>query len=243
MRFNGMDPREISPRIFPAKEVIGAIPPRTLRTLETTGGALFGGVDLGARQIKIVMNVAGRNHDHANELVMLLNGHFCTDEPVELEPTHWPGKAFTAILESAGDLEWRWGYGTVEYAFSAPRPFAHSINEMIVRFFGSTLITPGGSMPMLPKIAHTMSAAASELVISCDNAPLFRVRPVTGNFSAGETITIDFSKRLVTRAGEAAMNLVDYTASTWHPDIRTACLLSVSDAAGETEARWRDEWM
>lgn len=243
MRFNGIDPREISPRIFPAKEVIGAIPPRTLRTLDTAGGALFGGIDLGARQIKIVMNIAGQSHDHANELVMLLNGHFCTGEPAELEPTHWPGKAFTAILESAGDLEWRWGYGTVEYVFSAPRPFAHSIDEMNVLFSGSALIAPSGTLPILPKITHTMSAAAAALVISHDNTPFFRVRPTAGSFSAGETITIDFSNRLVTRVGEAAMNLVDYTASTWHPDIRTACLLSVSDAAGETEVRWRDEWM
>lgn len=243
MRFNGMDPHEISPQIFPAKEVIGAIPPRTLRMLDTAGGALYGGIDLGARQIKIVMNIAGRNHDHANELVTLLNGRFCTDEPAELEPTHWPGKAFTAILESAGDLEWRWGYGTVEYTFSAPRPYAHSVDERHIRFSGSTLITPTGTIPMLPKITHTMSAAASALAISCDSVPFFRVRPATGGFSAGETITIDFSKRLVTRADVATMSLVDYTASTWHPDIRAACLLSVSDAAGDTEVRWRDEWM
>lgn len=237
-----MDPREISPRIFPEREIIQAIPPRAVRTLATSYGALFGGIDLLTRQITVRMNIAGKNHDDANDLVSALNGLFCTDEPAELEPTHMPGRAFTAILESAGDLEWRWGFGTVEYVFSAPRPFIHSTDWQIIRFTGSAIIKPAGTVPVLPVITHTMAAQADNLTVSLNGAQAFRLRPVTGNFEAGETLKIDFLNRLVTRAGEAAMHLVDYTASTWHPDIKTACTLLTSDT-GLTEARWRDEWM
>lgn len=242
MTFNGVDPREISPRIFPEREIIQAIPPRTVRTLSTSHGAIFSGLDLQARQITVRMNIAGKNHDDANALVAALNDLFCTEEPAELEPTHMPGRAFSAILESAGDLEWRWGFGTVEYIFSAPRPFLHSTDWQVARFTGSVMIKPAGTVPILPVIKHVMAAQATELTVGLNRTPFFRLRPTTGSFEAGETLEIDFLNRLVIRANETAMNLVDYAASTWHPDIKAVCALSVS-GTGQTEMRWRDEWM
>lgn len=243
MRFNGIDPREISPMIFPSREIIQAIPPRTLRTLDTSNGPLYVGTDLQRREIKITMNFAGRSHQNANALAMELNRFFCTDEPGELEPTHMPGLAFTAILVSAGDLEWKWGFGTVDYVFAAMRPYIHSQAETVVSFIGSSRhIEPRGSVPILPVIKHTMSVAASQLALSLDAQQFFRLRPLSGTIAAGTSLAIDFGRRLVTMGGEPSMLLVDYTASSWHPEIKKGTLLSVSDA-GATEVRWRDEWM
>lgn len=242
MRFNGVDPREISSKIFPSREIVQAIPPRTNRTLETAGGPLYAGQSLQARQIKVSMNFAGRSHENANELVRLWNAVVCTDTPGELELTHMPGHAFTAILESAGEMSWQWGFGTIEYVFSALRPFMHSTAESVVSAYETCRIEPRGTVPIRPKITHTMANAAAELILSLDSVPIFRLRPATGTFSVGTTLVIDFEKRLIKMGGQPAMTLVDYTASNWHPDIKKACTLSLNDA-GATEIRWRDEWM
>lgn len=243
MRFNGVDPREISPKLFPAREIIQAIPPRTIRKLDTVNGPIYVDSELQDRNIKITMNVAGRSHSNANELVRLWNDIVCTGEPGELEPTHMPGLAFSAVLESAGDLEWQWGFGTIEYNFMALRPFAHSVAETVVSFSGgSGRIEPRGTVPIRPAITHVMASAAAALTVSLDGTQFFRLRPVSGNFAAGTKLCIDFANRLVSQAGSPAMTLVDYTVSNWHPVIKKGSLIALSDT-GQTEVRWYDEWM
>lgn len=242
MQFNGINPRHLSPKIFPAREIIDAIPPRTLRTLETARGPLFVASDLQAREITVQMNFAGTSHEHANKLVSMWNEVVCTGEPGELEPTHMPGLAFTAVLESAGEMSWRWGFGTIDYKFQALRPFAHSTAETVLQFSGSVRADPRGTVPVRPVIKHEMAAEAEELVLTLGGLPFFRLRPLTGTFPQGAVLRVDFENRLVTLNGDNAMPLVDYTASTWHPEIKSGAVITMSDA-GPSEMRWRDEWM
>ena len=243
MRFNGIDPREISPKIFPAREIIQAIPPRSIRTLSTSNGSIYAGEDLKPRTIRVTVNFAGSSHENANELVRELNRHFCTGTIGELEPTHMPGMAFSVVLVGASDLEWKWGFGTIDYEFQALRPYMHSVVETVVSFSGSRRIEPRGSVPIRPHITHSMAEAAAQLTISQDGVAFFRLRPLTGTFSSGTKLMIDFENRLVRSGTEAAMELVDYTVSDWHPNIKKGSLITISDTGGQTEVRWRDEWM
>ena len=242
MRFNGLDPREISPKIFPAREIIQAIPPRSVRALETANGPLYVASELQQRTIQVEINVAGSSHENANELVRELNRVFVTQEPGEFEPTHTPGMALTAILERAGEMSWQWGFGTVTYEFAAMRPFFHATSETIINFTGARQIEPRGSVQIRPVIRHTMAAAAATLTYSLNGVGFFVLRPLSGSFAAGAVLTVDFANRLVAYNGEAAMVLADYTASTWTPGFISGSLITVSDA-GPTEIRWRDEWM
>lgn len=244
MRFNGFNPRDISPKCFVSHEVIQAIPPRELRLVQTSNGPIVAGADLTEREIHLFLNFAGRSHEHANEMASRVASIFCTDEPKEYEPSHMPGRAFSAILREAGDMEWRWGFGTVEYTFIAPRPFSHSIAETVLNFNGFVIrVEPRGDIPARPIIKHKMNAAAAALTYSIGGNVFFRLRDPSGNdIPSGAVLTIDFENRKVTLNGNTMMTYVDYTASDWHPPILGGTRIYCIDA-GETEVRWRDEWM
>lgn len=244
MRFNNFNPSEISPKIFVSHEVIGSIPPRELRTLQAQNGLLIGGTDLREREIHLFLNFAGRSHANANEMASRVASIFCTDEPKEYEPSHMPGRAFSAILQDASDMEWRWGFGVIEYTFIAPRPFSHSIAETVVNTTGNNIrIEPRGDVPARPIIKHTMSASAAALTYSIGGTAFFRLRDPSGsNLPAGLVTVIDFANRKVTVNSDTMMTYVDYTVSDWHPLLLGGVNIVCSDA-GASEVRWHDEWM
>ena len=243
MRFNGMSPSDISPKIFVSHEIISSIPPRELQTVSSQRQTYLNGVKIREREIHLHLNFAGRNMEHANELARLAAGLFCTGEPGEYEPTHMPGLALTAILESASDPEWHWGFGVIEYVFKAPRPYYHSTAETVLTGTSAISMVPRGTVPCCPVVIHTMSAAANALEITINNTTVMRIRnPLGTQLAAGQKIFVDFANRLVTVNNEPAMDYVDYTASDWHPDISGAAVIGLSDS-GATTVRWRDEWM
>lgn len=248
MRFNGRDPREISPKVFVSYEVISSIPPRSVRMVSASRQSYLAGVDLAPREVQLHLNFAGRSIDNANELAARIAALFCRDDLAEYEPTHMPGKALSVILESASDPEWHWGFGVIQYTFRAPRPFYHSTSETIITGDDQVYIEPRGSVPCEPVITHRMASAAASLVITISNgmtspATIMAIRNPSGsNLTAGQVITVDFAKRSLMINGEAAMAYIDYTASDWHPEIIGGTLISLSDS-GATTVRWRDEWM
>ena len=235
---------DISRKIFVSHEIINAIPPRELRTVATGHGPLLTGVDLKEREIRLILNFAGKSHEHACELASAVAALFCTEEPGEYEPGKMPGRAFSAILREAGDMEWHWGFGTVEYTFIAPRPFSHSISDTVVNASGANIrIEPRGTVPVRPAIKHTMAAAAAALTFSTGGSVFFRLRDPSGNdIPSGAVLTIDFENRKAMLNNQTNMTYVDYTASDWHPTILGGTTIVCSDV-GDTEVRWRDEWM
>lgn len=243
MRFNGINPSEISPKIFVSHEIISSIPPREVRLVSSQTQAYLAGVNLSPREVHLHLNFAGRNIDNANELARRAAALFARTDLSEYEPSHMPGKALSVILESASDPEWHWGFGVIEYIFKAPRPFYHSTAETIVIGGRSVYIEPRGSVPCAPEIMHTMEAEADALEITAGGATIMRIRdPYGGKLSAGFKITVDFANRKVSIGNESAMDYVDYTVSDWHPYIIGGALIGTGDA-GETKVRWRDEWM
>ena len=243
MRFNGINPSDISPKIFVSHEIISSIPPRELQTVSSQTQTYLSGVKIREREIHLHLNFAGRNKEHANELARLAAGLFCTGQPGEYEPTHMQGLALTAILSGASDPEWHWGFGVIEYTFKAPRPYFHSSAETILTGTNVVRMTTRGTVPCCPIISHTMAADANNLEITLNNSVIMRIRnPLGTQLTAGQKITVDFLKRLVTVNNNPAMDYVDYTASEWHPDIIGSAIIGLSDS-GSTTVRWRDEWM
>lgn len=243
MRFNGINPSELSPKIFVSHEVISSIPPREIRMVSASDQAYLAGVTLSPREIHLHLNFAGRNTDHANDLARRVAQLFCREDLAEYEPSHTPGKALSVILVSATDVRWKWGFGVIEYVFQAPRPYYHSTSETVITGGDTILIEPMGSVPCRPIISHTMDADAQALTISAGGGTVMRIRnPLGTDLQAGQVINVDFGSRLVEIAGQPAMTFVDYTASTWHPRMLGATEILLSDA-GDTTVRWRDEWM
>lgn len=243
MRFNGINPSEISSKVFVSHEVISSIPPREVRMVSASDQSYLAGVTLSPREIHLHLNIAGRNIDHANDLARRLAALFCREDLAEYEPSHTPGKALSVILKSATDVHWKWGFGVIEYVFLAPRPFYHSISETVITGGVTVRIEPMGSVLCRPVISHTMAADAQALTISAGGQTIMRIRnPLGTDLQAGQIIDVDFASRLVEIAGQPAMAFVDYTASTWHPRMIGATEITLSDA-GDTTVRWRDEWM
>lgn len=248
MRFNGISPSEISPKIFVSHEIISPIPPRSVRMLATSRQSYLAGVDLSPREVHLHLNFAGRSIDNANELAAKAAALFCRDDLAEYEPTHMPGKALSVILQSASEPQWRWGFGVIEYTFSAPRPFFHSTSETVVNGGAQVYIEPRGSVPARPIITHRMATAAATLTISISDGqtgaqPVMAIRnPLGTSLPAGLVVGVDFASRLCSINGIAANEYIDYTVSDWHPDIKGGTLITLSDS-GDTTVRWRDEWM
>lgn len=242
MRFNGVNPSDLSPKIFVSHEIISAIPPRELQMMDSERQMYFSGTKIREREIHLHLNFAGKNNAHANELARLAAGLFCTDQPGEYEPSHMPGMALTAILESASDPEWHWGFGVIEYVFKAPRPYFHATAETILTGTNSIRMMPRGTVPCNPTVGHTLAAASNALEITVDGVTVMRIRnPLGTQLAAGQIISVDFANRIVTVNNEPAMDYVDYTASNWHPDITGAVVIGLNDS-GATNVRWRDEW-
>lgn len=247
MRFNGISPSEISPKIFVSHEIISPIPPRSVRMLATSRQSYLAGVDLSPREVHLHLNFAGRSIDNANELAAKVAALFCREDLTEYEPSHMPGKALNVILQSASDPEWRWGFGVVEYTFVAPRPFIHSTSETVLIGGSQVYMEPRGSVPARPIITHRMATAAATLTIGISDGQtsqtIMAIRnPLGTSLPAGLVVGVDFASRLCSINGIAANEYVDYTLSDWHPDIRGGTLITLSDS-GDTTIRWRDEWM
>ena len=109
MRFNGVNPSDISSKVFVSHEVISVIPPRTVRMVTASRQSYLAGVDVAPREVKLHLNFAGRSIDNANELAAKVAALFCRDQLAEYEPTHMPGKALNVVLQSASDPAWKWG--------------------------------------------------------------------------------------------------------------------------------------
>lgn len=247
MRFNGISPSEISPKIFVSHEIISPIPPRSVRMLATSRQSYLAGVDLSPREVHLHLNFAGRSIDNANELAAKVAALFCREDLTEYEPSHMPGKALNVILQSASDPEWHWGFGVVEYTFVAPRPFIHSTSETVLIGGSQVYMEPRGSVPARPIITHRMATAAATLTIGISDGQtsqtIMAIRnPLGTSLPAGLVVGVDFASRLCSINGIAANEYVDYTLSDWHPDIRGGTLITLSDS-GDTTIRWRDEWM
>ena len=211
--------------------------------LSLYGGAGFTGFTLEPRTFLARINIASFSRVGGWELAQRLAAWACTDEPCELVPTNTPGRAFTAILESASDLQLVRGFGVVEYRFAIPRPFYHSVAENVVTMPSGGRILAVGNVPARLSIAHRMAQNAPALTVCHDGAPFLRLRKPDGeDIPAGATLSIDMAKKLVRMNGETALDMVDYTATDWREPIRGATEITLSDK-GQTEIRWRDEWM
>ena len=248
MRFDGISPADLSPKLFVAREVISPIPPRSVRMVGTSRQSYLAGVDISPREVRLHLNVAGRSHANANELAQRVAAWLCRTELAEYEPTHMPGKALSVILQSASDPEWHWGFGVIEYAFVAPRPYLHSVSETVAVGDAHVYIEPRGTVPCAPTIEHRLAADTEVLTISVSSggsaaSQVMAIRDPYGNpLPAGIHVSVDFARRLLQINGAAALQYIDYTASDWHPEITGGTLITISDA-GDTTVRWRDEWM
>lgn len=238
MRFNGIDVLTVHHAL---KSIDKEIPPggaeRNITTVSASGGDMVASVDVAQDEYILRLNMAAKTYDEAMLAREALAAWAMTGKPAELEPTHMPGKAYTAICKGISKFENR--FAPVDVTFLLPRPILHSITERSGGNAQTAEVWIGGTASVQPAFAFVASEAASVLTVSIDGEPFYTIRTAIG---AGDEVRILPETGMVTLNGADVSAAIDYT--TGDPDMEMAPgrHTIAASAAGILTARWHDQW-
>lgn len=249
MKYNNVDPTTLAPGISIAKEIPPGSPTSQLETLSGSTGEIVAGRTLKQGEYIVQINVAGKNRQQAWAIREKLAAWACATDTVThpLQPTHWPDRAYDAILKEIHPPEFVFGFGVIEVVFAIPRPIARSVTERSASASSSSLtIQVQGTSYARPTIKVT-TKGASRVEIALGSRVLMAVDYA---FASGDELTVQMDPPAVTiKSGGRefqADKYVDYTVS----DPETFCQLlqpgqrSIQCAqASKITAAWKDEYL
>lgn len=243
MRFNGKDIRDVHRALSVNKEIPPGTARRTIDYAEGRRGATVAGVRYEADEYKARINICCWNADDAWDVRALLAGWAAAsgEETAELEPTHWRGKCYDAILFSISAPEFTRGFATIDVIFSVPYPFARDIILSRAAGTGSVTTHIGGTHECRPVIRQTIREAREGVMITMDGTPVMTIK---GALEAGQVVEMDVMRESLTIDGENAAERIDTDpgAMRWTgftPGRHTF----VSEDSGSLELEWYNEWM
>lgn len=244
MKFNGVDPTTVHSAISISKEIPPGGPARDIATIETANGEMVANVTTTQDEFVVRVNIAAKTYDEAMEAREKLAAWAASSgkQEAELEPTHMPGKAYSAIWKRTGRMEQR--FGTVDVVFMLPKPVLHSKAQRTATNDGvgnSVTIEPYGTAPAPFEIVQRLSEAAEGVALDL-NGEVFAT--LTGAFAEGDRVTVN------TETGEVLINSYDAGSRldfvNTNPDMELApgTVQSIaSSAQGTIIVRWRDQWL
>lgn len=243
MRFKGKDLRDVHPSLSVNKEIPPGTARRTIDYAEGRRGATVAGVRYEPDEYKARINIGCRNADDAWDVRAMLAGWAAAsgEGTAELEPTHWRGKCYDAILSSISAPEFKRGFATIDVIFSVPYPFARDTIKSRAAGSGSVTTTIGGTHACRPAIRQTIREAREGLVWTMDGAPVMTIK---GALEAGQVVEMDVARESLTVDGENAAERIDTDpgAARWEgfsPGRHTFA----SEDSGGFELEWYNEWM
>ena len=115
MRFCGVDLRSVHPALSIEKEYPPGMPDRDVYTIAGTDGETVVGYAVTQGEYKVNVNIAARRREDGWRIRALLAAWAAASgrSTGELEPTHWPGVAYDAIVKSIGAPEFVFGFAKV----------------------------------------------------------------------------------------------------------------------------------
>lgn len=241
MRFNGIELRAVHRAVSIGKEYPPGMAPRGIHTVQANAGEYLAAVTDERGEYRVDVNIAAHSKHEAYEVRRLL-ARWATssgEKTAKLEPTHDPGVTYDAICESISEPEFMFGFAVVEVVFALPTATATEKRPKTATGEGGAVLAIGGSGRVVPVITQTLAAKAEGLTWSADGAPFLRIE---GEIAAGAEVKADFATNALTIDGEHAEARIDYTASSWRPDLTPGKHEITSSDAGAMEARWRDVW-
>lgn len=241
MRYNGVDVCDVHPCISVSKEIPPGCPERTIETVNGWDGETFAAVRTERGEYQTKINIACRSMAEAWEVRARLAQWAGSGDGVgELEPTHWPGKAYEAVLESISPPEFHFGFAEVDVVFSLPRPYAHDTYISRASGAGSAEMAVGGDSVCRPAIKQTIKDEQTGLVWKLDGETFLSL---VGTLAAGTVVQMDTKAGSLTVGGNHAESMIDYTASRWRPGFTPGVHQLTSSDGGQMEASWHNEWM
>lgn len=251
MKFNGVDPRTLHPRISIAKEIPPGTVTSQLETLSGSTGEIVVGRTIQQGEYIVRMNIAGKTWSEAWEIRQLIAGWARgTDaQTCELIPTHWPAVHYDALLKEITPPEFVKGKAVIDVIFAVPRPIAVSNTERTTANNTSGLIKPviGGTSHARPVITgYCKGSTGFDVSVGTK-----KYVGLTGDFAEGEYVEISTNPpqvriRSVDEVWAIANDRVDYTvtdfqgmAEAFAPGERTI----MCPQASQVRVSWRDEWL
>lgn len=154
MRFCGVDLRSVHPALSIEKEYPPGMPDRDVYTIAGTDGETVVGYAVTQGEYKVNVNIAARRREDGWRIRALLAAWAAASgrSTGELEPTHWPGIAYDAIVKSIGAPEFVFGFAKVEVIFLLPRPLAHDLAYTSATGQGRATLSIGGSAECRPTV-------------------------------------------------------------------------------------------
>lgn len=239
MRFCGVELSSIHPAISIAKEIRPGTPARDVLTISGTRGETVAGTRTKQGEYTVRVNIAAKTTQEAWEALAALNGwaRASGEKTGVLEPTHWPGKAYDAILSDIQTPKFRFGFGTVEVIFIIPRPYAYDLIQRQSKGGEEIVLRIGGTETARPEISIE-TETTERVTLLLDGEYIFMAR---GKYK-GKVLTVDFARGTVTYDGEPAEKDVDFNTTDWHPAFTPGQHVLTCEGGKTLEGRWHDEW-
>ncbi|MBP3657583.1 MAG: phage tail family protein [Clostridia bacterium] len=244
MRYNGVDIRTVHPAISVNKEIYPGAARREVVTVRGNRREIYAGHRSEQSEAVIRVNIAGRTRDEAYEVRALLAAWAASsgEATAMLEPTHWQGKAYEAVLSEISEPEYIFGHTTVDVVFALPDGRAYDLAESMASGEGGVNMMIGGSDKATLIITQIMSGATSGLTWTMDGERILKLKS-SYKAASGAKIVADFASGSLTADGTHIEAQIDYTASTWQPRTTPGEHALTSNNAGTIEARWRNRWI
>lgn len=244
MRFNGTELKTVHHALSISKEIPPGMPARDIVTVETSTGELVANVTTKQDEYRVLVNIAARTHEEAMSAREALAAWAMSSgkEAAELEPTHRPGKAYTAILKSAGRLEQR--FGTVDVIFALTDPALHEVTERRKSAINAQSLTmrTAGTAPTQMNITYKANTDVKGLTMAIDGTVFFALR-TSYTLPAGAELKVNMQTGAVTVNGVHAENQTDYTRCDYDRELEPGEHTLTASAAGDMTARWHNKWL
>ena len=242
MKFNGVDIRSVHPALSINKEIPPGMAKRSVVTVSGNQGETMAGVTQESDKYTVRVNIAGKSKEEAWRVRALLAAWATSsgEHTAQLEPTHWRGKVYDAIVESISPPEFTIGHAMVDVVFALPHPYAHDTTRSGAKGAGEVAMQVGGTRRATPVIRQAMAEDAETLVWTLDGAAFMRL---DGAIRAGAVIEADFGSGSLTIDGEHMEPMINFDQTTWQPGFTPGRHTLASTDAGEIEARWHSEWI
>ena len=242
MRFCGVDLRSVHPALSIEKEYPPGLPGRDVYTIAGRDGETVVGYAVTQDEYKVAVNIAARRREDGWRIRAMLAAWAAASgqDTGELEPTHWPGVAYDAIVKSISAPEFVFGFAKVEVIFLLPRAYAHDLAYTTAAGQGRATLAIGGSAACRPTVAQTLAAARDGVTWALDGREALHVN---GAFSAGQKLAVDFITGAVTLDGVHVESRLDVDRSSFSPGFTPGMHALTSDDGGSLTARWRCEWL
>lgn len=199
------------------------MPDRDVYTIAGTDGETVVGYAVTQGEYKVNVNIAARRREDGWRIRALLAAWAAASgrSTGELEPTHWPGIAYDAIVKSIGAPEFVFGFAKVEVIFLLPRPLAHDLAYTSATGQGRATLSIGGSAECRPTVAQTLAVARDGVAWTLDGREMLHVN---GAFSAGQKLTVDFATARLRWTARTSKTASMWTEAALCRALRRVCI-------------------